>query len=109
MWRDVCDVMNTRDEILRCDSRRIDDDLVVVRNGYTRDSTVADSIFESAISVTIGDGFVGAAVRGYTHDYFVANLVVPRLIRRGSDILAIGDDLVGRVAWFSRSCSRLIR
>ena len=83
-----------------------------MRSGYTRNSTVespnlhiADLIFSRlndrrrCSRRLVGNGFVGVAVRGYTHDYFVANLVVPRLIRCGSEILAIGDDLVARVAW----------
>ena len=57
----VCDVMNTCDEILRRDSRRICDDLVAsweaathaTRPSPTKRSPIlhtADSIFESAIS-----------------------------------------------------------
>ena len=88
----------TCDEILRCDSRRIGDDVYRLFRPTERSATVLFSLLLIVCSVHStggdGDGFVGVAVRGYTHDYFVANLVVPRLIRRGSDILAIGDDLV---------------
>ena len=62
-------------------------------------------VLYSVGSIYIRAPLAGGRAGCYTHEYFISNLVVPRLMRHGSDIVVIGDDLVDRVAWFSRWCS----